>query len=55
MLSTFEKTALWFFSLQCITHIDMLVYLYTFKVLQEHSYIFYHLNKFFVVQSLWLV
>lgn len=52
MLSTLKKTALLFFSLQCITYIDMLLYLYTLKVLQRAFIYFYHLNKFFVVQSL---
>jgi len=51
----FEKKCIIFFSLQCITYIDMLVYLHTFKVLQRAFIYFYHLNKFFVVQLLWLV
>ena len=51
----FEKKCIIFFSLQCITYIDMLVYLHIFKVLQRAFIYFYHLNKFFVVQLLWLV
>ena len=51
----FEKKCIIFFSLQCITYVDMLVYLHTFKVLQRAFIYFYHLNNFFVVQLLWLV
>ena len=39
MLSTLKKKPFFFFSLQCVTFIDMLVYIHL-KFYKERSYIF---------------
>ena len=53
MLSTLEKTPYFFQLAMCYFYWH--VSLNTFKVLQRAFIYFYHLNKFVVVQSLWLV